>query len=157
MAQSTIRAWVDTQGYGPDLSLVAVVYFGLRAPLSTGASCSVLLGLCRDATGGGILGFYAGVFLFIFLAVQILHQKIDPTTPFYIMLLMFILYLTTGLVSIILLHIFGSTITLFPRNWSSPIAVFLVSGLTTSIITPVVFRLLRFFQPSLDTRKEQDA
>ena len=136
---------------------MAVVYFGFRAPLSTGASCSVFLGLFRDATGGGILGFYAGVFLFIFLAVQILHQKIDPTTPFYMIVLMFILYLTTGLVSVILLHIFGSTITLFPQNWSSPIAVFMVSGLTTSVVTPLIFRILRFFQPSLDIRKEQDA
>lgn len=140
--QTTVVAWLDPWGYGPDLCLILVIYSGLHLPITSGAALVVGWGLLKDAAGGSILGFYAGIFLGVFLLANLTRQKLDPAAPWYEMIVVFIFIFLSGAFTVAALAFFGRPFDSLPSSWTSPVTIFLISTLFSALVGPLLFWVL---------------
>jgi len=69
------------QGIRPDLVFILVLYLGTRTEIARGpgALLATLLGYFCGAFSGGPLGLYAFIYLFFFVAVDLLKNVFDYT------------------------------------------------------------------------------
>ncbi|MBF0528171.1 MAG: rod shape-determining protein MreD [Deltaproteobacteria bacterium] len=145
--QTTVIAWVDPWGIGPDLCMILVIYSGLHLPITSGSTLVVGWGLLKDAAGGSILGFYAAIFLLIFLIANLTRQKLDPAAPWYQVLFIFLFVMTGGTLTLAALSFFDRPFDILPTSITSPAAIFLVSAIFTSLVGPLVFWVIKKLFP----------
>ena len=146
LGQTTVMPWVDPEGYGPNLTLVVVLYLGLYAPLTLGSLTVVGLGYILDVSGGGVVGINAGLFLAAFYAAAGLHQKIDPTAPWYLALFILGFVVAIGGLTWVVLYLFDWPLPAFPNPASWSTVQFAVSAAATAIVGPILFWILDRFR-----------
>ncbi|MEW6261527.1 MAG: rod shape-determining protein MreD [Thermodesulfobacteriota bacterium] len=147
MFQTTIQGWIDPWGFGPDLCLAVVIYTGLYTPLAASAALAVGLGFLKDATSGGVFGFYPGLFLIVSLAAGLARRKLDPAAPWYQVLIVFIFVLGAGGLTLAGLQFFGRPYNFLPSSWYSPAAALLISAVATALVGPLLFWMLDRVKP----------
>ena len=156
IVQTTISTWLAPLGYGPDFCLVVVLYSGLYIPLTVASVFVTLLGLFRDAAGGGLFGFYPAIFLIMLALVRSLRQNFDPAAPWYLLVFTMLLTLASGLLSILSLTILGRTVPILSIGFSSPVIEYLVSAGTTALAAPVVFWVMNALKLQTESKAPQE-
>ena len=63
--QSTVFRNIQIRGIVPNLMIITVVSFALLRGKIDGAVAGALLGLLQDIYFGGVVGFYAGIYMYI--------------------------------------------------------------------------------------------
>jgi len=137
--QTTISPWLLPWGYYPDLTLLLIINLGLIAPLLKGAVLAAVLGFLKDAAGGGTLGLTPFVFFLIFLAIRYARQNLDPKTPGYLMLFIFVFSLAGGGLTWFLIYILGEPLDFLSLCRSGPLSVYLISTVVTTLVGPIFF------------------
>lgn len=153
--QTTIQPWVIPWGHGPDLSIILVVYLGLKAPLTSGAFLVTALGFLKDG-GGGIMGLNPGIFLLVFLAAALARRRLDPNAPWHLMLVFLAFSVLAGALAWGYFYLLGGTVDLISFSWSGPAVVYSVSALATALLGPPLFRLLDLLRPKVEPRPERE-
>lgn len=154
--QTTIQPWVIPWGHGPDLSIILVVYLGLKAPLTSGAFLVTALGFLKDGGGGGILGINPGIFLLVFLAAALVRQRLDPNALWHLALFVLAFSVFAGVLAWGSFCLLGGSVDLISFSWSSPAVVYLVSALITALLGPPLFGLLDLLRPKAEPRPERE-
>lgn len=154
--QTTIQPWMIPWGHGPDLSIILVVYLGLKAPLTSGAVLVTALGFLKDG-GGGIMGVNPGIFLLVFLAAALARQRLDPNAPWHLMMFILAFSVVAGVLAWGSFYLLGGTVDSISFSWFSPAVVYLVSALTTALLGPPLFHLLDLLRPKIEPQPEREA
>lgn len=144
--QNAIQPWLDPVGYGPDLFLVWVLYFGLNAPLASGAAIVTLLGFLNDAAGGRLFGLSPLIFMIIMFICHAVRQKIDPIPPWYLILFILGFVIVANGLTWLFLHILDKSFPLTPESFTSPTVVFFISAVMTSLVGPLLFYMMDVFR-----------
>ena len=147
VGQSTVGAWGSPFGWGPDFSLILIMYLGLNVSETPGAALACAIGLFRDAAGSGVFGFQAGVFLILYLIVSQVRKKVDPSAYFYLVFFIFSGTLAAGALNWLLLQFLGTPLPALPESKFSPAALFIITTFLTAAVGPVVFWLLDRLRP----------
>jgi rod shape-determining protein MreD len=137
--QTAVQPHYDPRGYGPDLFLLVIIYLGLKAPVTGGASLAVFLGLCGDAAGGGVFGFSSGLHLIMVLGLALIRQQADPTAPLYLPFFLLLFTLGAYAFSFLGLVMLDRPLPLFPTSASSPAVTSLVSAAATALFGSLAF------------------
>lgn len=92
------------QGIRPDLVFILVLYLGTRPEIARGAGAllATLLGYFCGAFSGGPLGLYAFVYLFFFVAVDLLKNVFDLYSIYLQLLLVVVCSLLEGVLVFLL-------------------------------------------------------
>jgi rod shape-determining protein MreD len=92
------------QGIRPDLVLILVLYLGTRPEIARGAGAllAALLGYFCGAFSGGPLGLYAFVYLFFFVAVDLLKNVFDLYSIYIQLLVVVVCSLLEGILVFVL-------------------------------------------------------
>lgn len=154
--QTIVQSWMAPNAYGPDLYIILIVYLGLNAPLTTGVILVAALGFLKDAASAGLLGFNPVLFLIVFLMASRIRQKLDPSAPGYLFILVFLFSLWAGLLNWAALYFFNGYPLLLPDSFSNPAVSYLVSVLLTAFVGPFFFGLLDLLRPLVTDSSEQD-
>ena len=154
--QTTVQAWIAPWGFAPDLYIILIIYLGLNAPVTTGAILVTALGFLKDATGGGVLGFYPGIFLIIFIVAGQARQKLDPAAPWYLIVFIFAFSIWAGILAWVGFYFFSGLLGHLPESWYSPPMVYVVSSIFTAVIGPPVFWLLNILKPLVGPPAEHE-
>ncbi|MBU2550356.1 MAG: rod shape-determining protein MreD [Proteobacteria bacterium] len=155
--QGSIEGWLIPDGFGPDLSLILVLYLGLFAPLHSGALIVTALGFFKDVSGGGAFGVHPGIFLVIFLLEGQLRQKIDPAAPWYQMLYIGAFTLVSGSMVWLSFYLLGGPSPAPPETFSNPMFAYLLSCLLTAGVGPIFFWLFDLIVPWFGLRTEAES
>lgn len=155
--QNAVQPWLDPVGYGPDLLLVWVLYFGLNAPLASGAAIVTVLGFLNDASGGRLFGLSPLIFMIIMFICHAVRQKIDPIAPWYLILFILGFVIVANGLALLFLHILDKSFPLTPETLTSPTVVFFISAIMTSLVGPLLFYIMDVFRfiSGLQEEKEQ--
>lgn len=154
LLQTTILTWIAPTGKGPNLNLILVIYLGLNAPVTAGMALAASLGLLRDVTGGGTFGLHFAIFLVIFLIAGQLRQRLDPAGLWHLMPFVLVFSLAAGGLAWMSFFLLDLQVSSAPLTWSSPWTSFFISAVLTSLLGPLLFRFLVFFQPLFGSRSE---
>ena len=120
------------QGIRPDLVFILVLYLGTRPEIArgTGALLAALLGFFCGAFSGGPLGLYAFVYLFFFVAVDLLKNVFDLYSIYLQMLLVVVCSLLEGILVFVLCwgflghsQMFESFKNILPKQLALTVAV----------------------------------
>jgi len=133
--QHTVLGAIFFHTIAVEISLVLVIYAGLRMEVRRGSFLVLILGLMMDCITGTGSGFYALVYALVFLLVYLLSLQVyAESTPFLIMLTLGcglgegLLLLTLNMV------IYGTNVFL------DLVRYFLPQLLLVSAISPFLFR-----------------
>ena len=123
--------------FKPQWFVLTFIYWNIAIPHRTGVLLTVGSGLILDIIEGSILGRHAAALLTVHLICAFGYQRFRVFTNFQQCILIF------GITSIylVIFYWFGT----FFNNTETSIA-FLGSAVSSAIIWPVVFSLLRFFR-----------
>jgi len=121
----------------PETAVILVVYVAWQAEKWTAVLAAFLLGLCRDAAGGGLLGVYQVVLILTAWFFHPWRRRVRLEIPPALMLCVFGLTLGGNLLVLAPLMILS--------GWPGlvPVPALMVSSLTTALAAPPVFWLLR--------------
>lgn len=126
-----------------DIEVVVIMIVYLLAYGSeTGAGIFALgQGLLTDIFSGGIWGFHAILYIVIFLFIKMASRPFDLLSAFGQIALVFVSVLVKEFLSVPLLQIFSLNM-----NFSLyDVSMFIVSALSSGLITPLIFYLLNSF------------
>jgi|GEM_PF-2244384 len=154
--QTTISPWLGPWGYAPDFTLLLIINLGLIAPLVKGALLVALLGFLKDASGGGSLGLNPFIFLLIFLAIGQVRQNLDPKTPGYLLLFIFVFALAGAGLAWFLVYILGEPLNFISSCRSGPFSVCLISAVGTALVGPIFFWAFDRLQPMIEAAPEEE-
>lgn len=118
-----------------EISLVLVIYAGLRMEVIRGSFLVLLLGLMMDCITGAASGFYALVYAAVFLMVYLLSLQVYAESMLFLIFLTFCCGLTEGLLLLILNRIISGTNIFFDL-----VRYFLPQLLLVSAISPFLFK-----------------
>jgi rod shape-determining protein MreD len=144
--ETTAQTWISPRGFGPNLSLLYVIYMGLFTPLTSGAVIVTLFGFLYDGVTGGFFGLYTGIFLAVFFITALLRQQLDPSAPWYLALFIWIFVVGAYALTMIVLYLLDRSLPIPALSLTSPALPFLVSSGLTAIIGPPVFWVLGIFR-----------
>ena len=129
----------------PDLALIFLVYFSFRYGSDTSQVSGFSLGLMEDLLSMSPLGFNCFIKTVIGFCAGLFHERLimDPILfPFFTLV---IVTLAKGLLSLILIELFGiplSLVLVFSRG-------FFMEVLLNGLLAPVFFQLLRMLLDAL--------
>ena len=124
-----------------DIEVVIVITVFLLAQGSeTGAGVFALgQGLLTDILSGGLWGFHTILYLIIFLFVKIISRPFDLSSVFGQIAIIFIAVLLKEFLQIPILYLFSLNM-----NFSfSYLLISIISALSSSLIAPLIFYLLK--------------
>jgi rod shape-determining protein MreD len=124
---------------GPEAAVILVVYAAWRAEKWAAVLVAFILGLFRDAAGGGLLGIYQTVLI---LSAWVFHpwrRRVRLEAPLPLMLCVFSLTLGGDLLVLIPLK----ALLAWPGPGFSPAPALLASALTSALAAPPLFWLLQ--------------
>ncbi|NTV88964.1 MAG: rod shape-determining protein MreD [Clostridiales bacterium] len=94
LIQTTLLDYVKIYGVKPNLLLVFVIMTALLKGYTEGAVIGCLSGFALDMLTGGLLGFYALLFLYLGIAIGFLNRRLYKEN--YIVMVFFVLSSTVG-------------------------------------------------------------
>lgn len=120
--------------------VIVITVFLLAHGSETGAGVFALgQGLLTDIFSGGIWGFYTILNVIIFLFVKIIFRPFDLSSAFGQISIIFIVVLVKEFLQIPILFLFSLNM-----NFSfSYLLISIVSALSSGLITPLIFYLLK--------------
>lgn len=126
-----------------DIEVVVIMIVYLLAYGSeTGAGIFALgQGLLTDIFSGGIWGFHAILYIVIFLFIRMASRPFDLLSAFGQIALVFLSVLVKEFLSVPLLKIFSLNMDFSFYD----VLMFIVSALSSGLITPLIFHLLNSF------------
>lgn len=124
-----------------ELSLVLVIYAGFRGNILPGALMSFMLGLVLDCMMGGVSGLFALLYVCIYLASVLLSHRVYAERAHLIVAFSFACALFEGLMVVVFYKI------IYDINLiHSYVRVFLPQALVVGMVSPLLFRLFRYFE-----------
>lgn len=146
LQSSLLVALAGVRGYGPEPALVVVMYGALRtAELGRSLFLALVLGLVRDAVGGGFFGLYPATFMAVAEAVYLLKGRFDFGGLRQLGPAVFLFALSSGvMVTGPLLSLTGRVLSAQVFTPHSPGATFLISCLVTGLLAWPIFVSLDF-------------
>ena len=126
-------------GAAPEAALILVIYVAWRAEKWAAVLAAFILGLCRDAAGGGLLGAYQVSLILMAWAFHPWRRRVHLEVPLWLMLCVFSLTLGVSLFILIPLKLLS--------GWSppalNPLPAVLGSALASALAAPPLFWLLK--------------
>ncbi len=136
--QSSLLSWTGLSMYSPEWVLIITIYFILRAELWAAVLGAFVLGFFRDSVGGWELGLYIFTLVLMAWLFYPFRSRLNFFNPLTLIPLTFILNLGAYLFVIVpAMAVLG-----WPGDTFNPLAVFLLSSLTTALSAPPLFFLL---------------
>ena len=135
--QGAVAPW--TGGAGPEVAVVLVVYAAWRAEKWAAVAAAFILGLFRDAAGGGLFGIYQ---VALILTAWVLHpwrRRVHLEAPLPLMVCVF--SLTLGGELLVLTPL--TALLDWPGPGFNPVPAFLASALTSALAAPPLFWVLQ--------------
>ena len=129
-------AWIG--GAGPEAAVMLAVYAAWRAEKWAAVLAAFILGLFRDAAGGGLLGIYQ---VTLILAIWVFHpwrRRVHLESPLPLMLCVFSLTLGVDFLALTL----RTALSGWPGPGFNPVPDFLVSALASALAAPPLFWFL---------------
>lgn len=139
LIQGALAAWLGLVGFGPEWMLVLTVYVSLRTDLWAAVLTAFILGLFRDAVGGGLWGlhpFTLGLTAWLFHPYR---SRLNFFSPLALTPLIFIL----GLVGNLFILTPVMAILGWPGRNFNPLPSFLISSAVTAVTAPLIFYILQ--------------
>lgn len=142
--EAASRNYVKLLGAGPELVLIGVLFFALNSNKEKGAVCGFIGGLLEMAFSGahplilvlyGSIGYAAGLYR------EALYRHLASAQ----MIITAIAAVTSALIYDTLISSNG-----FPY-YKAVFFLVIPAAIYTSLLSPVIFRVLEFFMPSIDT------
>lgn len=120
-----------------EISLIAVIYAGLRLDLVQGMISSFVLGFVLDCMAGSVLGLFTFAYSLIFLCSFFISGRMDTGKLYFIGLFSLICALLEGLFVIIVLKlVYGLDMTNVPY-------LFIIQALIVSVFSMLFFYGMR--------------
>jgi cell shape-determining protein MreD len=135
---------------GVELSLILVIYAGFRLDVIRGGCLSFIIGFMRDCITCSISGFYALLYVFIFLISLTASSRISAGKPVIIMIFTLICALLEGML-VIVIHplLYGGDIS------SHALKVYLPQAFIVSGLSPLLFKVFNRIEVILNGRATQ--
>ena len=118
-----------------EISLVLVIYAGLRMPALKGSILSLILGLMMDCITGVCSGFYALIYVSIFLTVYLVSLQVYARSNLFVVLFTLCCGFVEGIWLLILNRMIYGTNILYDL-----ILYFLPQLVIVSLISPFLFK-----------------
>jgi len=125
----------------PDIVLILTLYLGIFSPPISGGILVLFLGYLMDLFSGNGFGLYAFSRLFLFYCAQIFKDHIYLESFPSRSLFVFLFALTEGLILLILLKALNPEH--LPNLYSLFFTIFLPQSLSTALLSPALFSLLK--------------
>ena len=135
-AKGAVSPWVGE--IGPEAALILVVYVAWRAEKWVSVSAAFILGLCRDAAGGGFLGVYQVSLISVVWVFHPWSRRVHLEAPLPLMICVFTLALCSDLLVLTPL----TALLGWPGPGFNPVPAFLVSAVLSALAAPPLFWLL---------------
>jgi rod shape-determining protein MreD len=135
--QGAVAPW--TGGTGPETAVILVVYVAWRADKWTAVAAAFILGLFRDAAGGGFLGVYQVALILTAWVFHPWRRRVHLEAPLSLMLCVFSLTLGGDLLVLTPL----TALLGWPGPDFNPVPAFLVSALASALAAPPLFWVLQ--------------
>ena len=135
-AQAALVPW--TGGAGPEAAVILVIYAAWRAEKWAAVLAAFILGLFRDAVGGGLLGIHQTALI---LTAWVLHpwrRRVRLEAPLPLMFCVFAL--TLGGDFLILIPL--TALLAWPSPSFNPVPSLLAGALASALAAPPLFWLL---------------
>lgn len=129
--------------FKPNLLLVLVVYLGLRETVRYGVVVVYLLGLAQDCFSGIYLGLNGFSFLFIYLLLKKMADRLYTDSLHVMVLVVFLATLVGGLVQLLLLLVFSAANGVY----TSLLHGLLPQGLVNALAASILFGFSAFGAP----------
>jgi rod shape-determining protein MreD len=129
--------------FKPNLLIVIVVYLGLRGEGWSGGCLAFLLGLFLDCFSGIYLGLNGFSFLFIYLLLKTMADRLYAESIHLMILAVFFATLGNGLLHLLLLMVFSAA----KGVYASLLPGLLPQGLVNALAASVVFGFSSFGAP----------
>lgn len=144
LQSSLLVTLAGLRGYGPEPALAVVMYGALRTDeLSRGLFLALVLGLVRDAVGGGFFGLYPATFMAVAGIIYLLRRHCDFGGLRQLGPVVFIFALGSGIiVTGPLLSLTGRALSTQVASPHGPGVAFLISCLVTGLLAWPIFALL---------------
>ena len=129
--------------YKPDLLLILMVFLALRAPIATSLPAAYGLGLLKDCLSGLYFGLNAFSFLFIYLVLKLLSDRLYVQNSFLMVLTVTASTFASMLINILLLSVFSESTGLISSLITSLIPHLLMNAFVASLVAilPESFRV----------------
>ena len=134
--QGSVAPW--TGEASPEAAMILVVYVAWRAEKWAAVLMAFILGLFRDAAGGGFLGIYQVALILAAWAFHPWRRRVHLEASLPLMLSVFILTLGAGFMILIPL----TALRGWPGPGFNPVPGFLASALISALAAPPLFWLL---------------
>jgi len=128
-----------TGGAGPEVAVILVVYVAWRADKWAAVAAAFILGLFRDAAGGGLLGVYQVTLILTAWVFHPWRRRVRLEAPLSLMLCVFSLTLGGDLLVLAPL----TALLGWPGPGFNPVPDFLVSALASALAAPPLFWVLK--------------
>jgi len=135
--QAVVIPW--TGGAGPEAAVILVVYAAWRAEKWMAVLTAFILGLFRDAVGGGLMGINQTALILTALVLQPWRRSIRFEAPLPLMLCVFCLTLGGNLFILTPL----TALLAWPSPGFNPVPSFLATALASALAAPPLFWLLQ--------------
>jgi rod shape-determining protein MreD len=134
--QGAAAPW--TGGAGPEAAVILVVYAAWRAEKWTAVLVAFILGLFRDAAGGGLMGMYQVALILTAWVFHPWRRRVHLEAPLPLTLCVFSLTLGGDLLVLTLL----TALLGWPGPGFNPVPAVLVSALASALAAPPLFWIL---------------
>lgn len=135
-----------------ELSLVLVIYAGLRASIPKGGLLALALGFCLDSLVGTIPHFYLTMYMLMFAMAKILSLRMYAEHTIVVMLVTALASLCEGCVMVLVFrYVYGSDMGL------GVVLPVLVQALILGGISPLLFSLFERIEVLMSVNESQKA
>jgi rod shape-determining protein MreD len=133
-----------------ELSLILVIYSGFRFDVLRGGILSFVLGFIHDCLTCSFSGFYALIYVLVFLISKLASLRISIGKPLLIISLSFVCAVFEGMMLILLYPLlYGGGIS------THAIGSYIPQMLIVSALSPILFRAFHWAEAALNGRESQ--
>ena len=150
--QTSVLNLVSMGWISIELSMILVIYAGFRVNVLSGALMSFMLGFVLDCMMGVISGLFTLIYVCIFFASHLVSLRVYAEQMRLIVVFSFVCALFEGLMVVLFYKI------LYDVNLvHSLMRVFLPQAVVVGMLSPLFFKLFRYFESLLHDGNPQPA
>lgn len=135
-----------------EVSLVLVIYAGFRMNVSQGAFLSFLLGFFLDCALGSMSGMFTLIYVCVFFLSVLVSMRVYAEQTLPIMVFSFLCCIFEGLMMVFFFKMIYDINML-----ESAFRVFLPQALAVGALSPLLFKLFRYFETLHHGRNQEPA
>lgn len=141
--QTTLAQVFPWEYFIPNLSLVVVVYLGLRQPLGQGAIVAFAIGYMIDTFSGASIGLHTFSAVATFLTSRLVFHQLFVQGKLFEILVAFMMTCFDGVTALLIRAVFDQSMD----GLLMDVKIVVSRAVTTALCAPLVFALVSRLEP----------